>query len=72
MRIFVGGGSQPGLFHNLDFPGEPGVTAGWIRLEVFVPAMILGSWLWWRRFGHGPLEGAMRWFSDRMTSRRGA
>jgi uncharacterized protein len=67
-RIFIGGGDRAGLYDLIGFaPGtERGpLVDGWIRVALF---MLFTVWIchWWvRRYGRGPLETAMRRFSDR-------
>ena len=66
-RIFIGGGDRDGLYDWIGFAtGETraDLIDGWLRVAVFVPVMILVCHWWVRRFGRGPLEAAMRRFSD--------
>ena len=67
-RIFIGGGDRSGLFDWLGFADgstRSVLTDGWIRVAIFVPLMVLACHLWAKRFGRGPLEWAMRRYSDR-------
>ncbi len=65
VRTFVGGGSRQGLFDILGFPPGQGVVAGWTRVAIFFSITIICCHFWKKRFGRGPLEAAMRWFSDK-------
>ncbi len=67
-RHFIGGGDRSGLFDWIGFAtGETRarLVDGWFRVAVFVPLLIWLCYLCVRRFGRGPLEAAMRRFSDR-------
>lgn len=67
-RIFIGGGDRAGLYDWLGFADgttRSVLTDGWLRVAIFLPLTILVCHLWVRRFGRGPLEAAMRRFSDR-------
>lgn len=60
VRIFYGGGWEPGVVSFIPVLDQPSLAIGWLRVAIFVPLMILVSWWWKRRFGRGPLEGLMR------------
>lgn len=64
VQILIGGGDRQGLFDLVGVPGD-GVVDGWIRVVLFFGVTIVVCHLWKKRFGRGPLETAMRWFSDR-------
>jgi uncharacterized protein len=65
VQILIGGGDRQGLFDIIGFPPGEGVTAGWIRVALFFAVTVAACHFWKKRFGRGPLETAMRWFSDR-------
>ncbi len=64
LHILVGGGSRAGLFDLMGFPPGEGVVAGWTRVALFLLIAIPACHFWKKRFGRGPLEALMRWFSD--------
>jgi len=62
-HILIGGGDRQGLFDVIGLP--TGLVGGWIRVAIFFGFTLVACHYWKKRIGRGPLEAAMRWFSDR-------